>query len=93
MAAEDFSDEDKRRLRKILTAKDALDYIKKALSYADIEEFETFDVHELPPILEKYDTDIDPLGPEDVRFIIGVVMDGFEAKQTKMARLEKAEWN
>jgi hypothetical protein len=89
MAIEDYSKEDLKRPRKINSVDDALAYIKKALAYADIEEFDTFPVHELPKILEKYDEEVEPLGPADVRFITQMLIDGLEAE----GRKEAAAWN
>lgn len=68
--------------RKIQNNQDALNYIKKAMSFADIEEFETVEVLELPDILEAYD-EIEPLEQDDCNFIISMIMMAVEIKKIR----------
>ena len=74
--------------RKILSNQDALNYIRRALAYADIEEFDTFEITALPEILEAYDK-VEPLGPADVRYITDLIICAVQTKK----RMVAAMWN
>lgn len=63
--------------RKINNDRDALEYIQKALINAGIEDFDTFELMQLPEILEAYD-EIEPLEGDDVNYIIAMIMNNYD---------------
>lgn len=56
----------------ITTMRQASQYIRRALRHSGIHESESFDVHELPGILEKYDK-VEPLDKDSVKVVTETV--------------------
>lgn len=66
--------------RRILSDRDALQYIREALEHVGIGRYDAFELLDLPNILEQYDK-VDELCQEDADYIMNMIMTDYEKFQ------------